>query len=71
MSQHTFTRKVKYEKELQRNLAAEVLAIPVSDPLTFSAEMSPEVEARVDSATERARSIVEAWIPARLGTASY
>jgi Ni,Fe-hydrogenase maturation factor len=48
-----------------------VLAIPVSDPLTFSSEMSPEVEARVDSAAERARSIVEAWIPARMRTASF
>jgi heterodisulfide reductase subunit C2 len=28
MSHHTFTRKVKYEKELQRNLTAEVLATP-------------------------------------------
>ncbi len=39
-----------------------VLAIPVSDPLTFSTEMSPEVAARVDEAAERVRGIVQSWL---------
>jgi hydrogenase maturation protease len=39
-----------------------VLAIPVSDPLTFSTEMSPEVVARVEEAAGRARGIVQCWL---------
>ena len=40
-----------------------ILAIPVSDPITFSYEMSPAVTALVDEAAARARRIVEAWLP--------
>ena len=41
-----------------------ILAIPVSDPLTFSTEMTPAVAALVDEAASRAREIVRRWIPA-------
>ena len=41
-----------------------ILAIPVSDPLTFSTEMTPAVAALVDEAASRAREIVGRWIPA-------
>ncbi len=40
-----------------------ILAIPVSDPTTFSTEMTPAVAALVDEAAARARRIVEAWLP--------
>lgn len=40
-----------------------ILAIPVSDPMTFSCEMTPAVAARVDEAAARARRIVESWLP--------
>ena len=40
-----------------------ILAIPVSDPTTFSTEMTPAVAARVDEAASRARQIVGTWIP--------
>jgi hydrogenase maturation protease len=39
-----------------------VLAIPVSDPLTFSTELSSEVAARVGEAAERARAILQTWL---------
>ena len=40
-----------------------ILAIPVSDPTTFSTEMTPAVAALVDEAAAHARRIVEAWLP--------
>ena len=40
-----------------------ILAIPVSDPTTFSTETTPAVAALVDEAAARARRIVEAWLP--------
>ncbi len=40
-----------------------ILAIPVSDPTTFCTEMTPEVAALVGEAAERARGIVQAWVP--------
>jgi hydrogenase maturation protease len=42
-----------------------ILAIPVSDPTTFSTEMTPAVAARVDEAAALARRIVRMWVPAR------
>ena len=42
-----------------------ILAIPVSDPTTFSYEMSPAVAALVDEAATHARAIVETWLPVR------
>ena len=44
-----------------------ILAIPVSDPTTFSYEMTPAVAALMDEAAARARRIVEAWLPVRVG----
>jgi hydrogenase maturation protease len=41
-----------------------ILAVPVSDPMTFSTEMTPAVAALVDEAASRAREIVGRWIPA-------
>jgi hypothetical protein len=41
-----------------------ILAIPVSDPITFSTEMTPAVAARLPEAATRARRIVEAWLRA-------
>jgi hydrogenase maturation protease len=40
-----------------------ILAIPVSDPVTFSTEMTPAVTARVAEAAELARRIVQSWLP--------
>jgi hydrogenase maturation protease len=39
-----------------------VLAIPVTDPLTFSTKMSPEVSASVDEAAKHAQRIVRTWL---------
>ena len=39
-----------------------VLAIPVLDPITFSSEMSFQVQAHVGRAVQRASSIVWGWI---------
>jgi hydrogenase maturation protease len=39
-----------------------ILAIPVSDPITFSTEMTPAVAARVAEAATLARRIVETWL---------
>lgn len=56
-------------REIMRKLGlgfpskVHILAIPVSDPITFSYEMSPAVAARLDDAVARARRIVEAWLP--------
>jgi hydrogenase maturation protease len=41
-----------------------ILAIPVSDPTTFSTEMTPAVAARVAEAAALARRIVSEWVPA-------
>ena len=43
--------------------AVRILAIPVSDPITFSTEMTPAVAALVDEAASRAREIVRSWTP--------
>lgn len=57
-------------REVMRSLGLEfpkevrILAVPVSDPLTFSMELSLEVAARVGEATERALRIVQAWLGA-------
>jgi len=54
-------------REVMRNLGlgfpheVHILAIPVSDPTTFSYEMTPAVAARVDEAAARARQIVQSW----------
>lgn len=56
-------------REIMRKLGlrfpheVHILAIPVSDPITFSYEMSPAVTALVDEAAARAHRIVEAWLP--------
>ena len=56
-------------RELMRQLGfgfpreVRILAIPVSDPLTFSTEMTPAVAARVADAAEFARRIVSEWVP--------
>jgi hydrogenase maturation protease len=56
-------------REIMRKLGlrfpheVRILAIPVSDPITFSYEMSPAVTALVDEAAARARRIVDAWLP--------
>ena len=56
-------------REIMRKLGlgfpskVHILAIPVSDPTTFSYKMSPAVTALVDEAAARARHIVEAWLP--------
>jgi hydrogenase maturation protease len=42
-----------------------ILAIPVSDPTTFSTQMTPAVAALVDEAAVRARAIVETWLPVK------
>jgi hydrogenase maturation protease len=42
-----------------------ILAIPVSDPTTFSTQMTPAVAALVEEAAVRARAIVENWLPVR------
>ena len=58
-------------REIMRKLGltfpreVRILAIPVSDPTTFSYEMTPAVAARVNEAAARAARIVEAWLPAR------
>jgi len=39
-----------------------ILAIPVSDPTTFSYQMTPAVAALVDEAAARAAQIVTSWI---------
>lgn len=57
-------------REVMRKLAlgfpqeVRILAIPVSDPTTFSYEMTPAVAALVDEAVRHAVHIVNAWIPA-------
>ena len=55
-------------REVMRKLAlgfpreVRILAIPVSDPITFSTEMTPALAARLPEAATRARRIVEAWL---------
>ena len=57
-------------REIMRKLGltfpseVHILAIPVSDPTTFSYEMSPAVAALVVESASRATRIVEAWLPA-------
>lgn len=60
-------------REIMRKLGlafpheVHILAIPVSDPITFSYEMTPAVTALVEEAATRARQIVEGWLPVRVG----
>jgi len=56
-------RDVMRRLELGFPREVRILAIPVSDPITFSTEMTPAVAARVGEAAERARQIVAAWLP--------
>ncbi|MGE5325897.1 MAG: hydrogenase maturation protease [Deltaproteobacteria bacterium] len=55
-------------REIMRSLdlgfprEVRVLAIPVTDPLTFSADMSPEVRDRADYAAEHARRVIREWL---------
>jgi hydrogenase maturation protease len=56
-------REVMRELGLGFPREVRILAIPVSDPITFSTEMTPAVAARIDEAAEFARRIVEAWLP--------
>jgi hydrogenase maturation protease len=56
-------REVMRELGLGFPREVRILAIPVSDPITFSTEMTPAVAARVDEAAARACQIVEAWLP--------
>ena len=55
-------REVMRSLDLSFPGEVRILAIPVSDPLTFSTEMSAEVAASVDEAAERARRIVQTWL---------
>ena len=56
-------------REVMRKLAlgfpreVRILAIPVSDPITFSTEMTPGVAAHLPEAATRARRIVDRWLP--------
>ncbi len=60
-------------REIMRKLGlrfprqVHILAIPVSDPTSFSYEMTPAVAALVNEAAARARRIVEAWLPVAAG----
>jgi hydrogenase maturation protease len=63
-------REVMRSLDLGFPREVRVLAIPVTDPLTFSYEMSPEVEARMDEAAQRARKIVQAWLPESVPTSN-
>lgn len=56
-------REVMRQLDLGFPREVRILAIPVSDPTTFSTEMTPAVAAHVDTAATRARRIVEAWLP--------
>ncbi len=54
-------REVMRSLDLGFPSEVRILAIPVSDPLTFSTELSSEVAARVGEAAERARRILHTW----------
>ena len=56
-------REVMKSLELPFPSEVRILAIPVSDPITFSTEMTPAVAALVDEAAAHARRIVNKWIP--------
>ena len=55
-------------REIMRQLGlgfpreVRILAIPVSDPITFSTEMTPAVAAHVAAAATRAQQIVQSWL---------
>ncbi len=55
-------REVMRSLDLGFPRAVHILGLPVTDPLTFSNEMSAEVAARLDEAVERARAIVQKWL---------
>jgi hydrogenase maturation protease len=56
-------REVMRALELGFPREVRILAIPVSDPTTFSYEMTPAVAARVEEAAARALQIVASWLP--------
>ena len=56
-------REVMRKLDLGFPREVRILAIPVSDPITFSTEMTPAVAAHVDTAATRARHIVDRWLP--------
>jgi hydrogenase maturation protease len=55
-------RSVMESFEMAFPREVRVLAVPVEDPLTVSAEMSPGVAGLVDEAAARARRIVGEWL---------
>ncbi len=55
-------REVMRSLDLGFPQIVQILGIPVTDPLTFSNEMSAEVAARLDEAVARARAIVQKWL---------
>ncbi|HET7840314.1 MAG TPA: hydrogenase maturation protease [Terriglobia bacterium] len=55
-------REVMRSLDLDFPRTVHVLGIPVTDPLTFSNEMSAEVAARLDEAVQRSRAVVERWL---------
>jgi len=56
-------REVMRELGLGFPREVRILAIPVSDPITFSTDMTPAVAARLPEAATRARQIVDRWLP--------
>ena len=54
-------REVMRSLDLGFPRTVHILGIPVTDPLTFSNEMSAEVAARLDQAVARARQIINRW----------
>ena len=55
-------REIMRKLDLGFPREVRILAIPVSDPTTFSTEMTPAVAARLPEAATRARQIVAAWL---------
>ena len=56
-------REIMRKLDLGFPREVRILAIPVSDPITFSTEMTPAVAARLPEAATRARRIVQSWLP--------
>ena len=55
-------REVMRSLDLGFPREVRIVAIPVTDPLTFSTELSSEVAARVDEAVEYCHGIVQSWL---------
>ena len=55
-------REIMRKLDLGFPREVRILAIPVSDPITFSTEMTPAVAAHVAEAATRARRIVDRWL---------